>query len=144
MGLIYADIEIVNTEDLSLARRGYLDKDEIRRMHLNMLVDTGSYMLAINENIQSYFQLPIVDNRKATLANGQSIRCDVVGPIDLIFKNRRTTCRAIVLPGDSPPLLGAIPIEDLDVVILPLKQELAVNPESPDMAMTILKYHTLE
>jgi hypothetical protein len=46
---------------------------------------------------------------------------------------------ALVLPGDAEPLLGAIPMEDLDVCINPLRQELVVNPDSPDYATTILK-----
>lgn len=139
MGLIYADIEIINSNDLEFVRRGYMDIDEIRRMHVNILVDTGSFMLAINENIQEYLQLPVVDIKKARLTNEQSIECNVVAPVEIRFKNRKTTCQAIVLPGNSEPLLGAIPLEDLDVVINPLRQELTVNPESPDMATTKLK-----
>lgn len=139
MGLIYADIELTNSGDLELARRNYIDIDEVKRIHVNMLVDTGSYMLAINENMQAYLQLPVVDKRKARLANEQSIECDVVGPVDIRFQNRSTTCRAMVLPGDAEPLLGSIPLEDLDVVINPLRQELTVNPDSPDMASTKLK-----
>ncbi|NCI45155.1 hypothetical protein [Sediminibacterium soli] len=45
----------------------------------------------------------------------------------------------MVLPGDAEPLLGAIPVEDLDVFINPLRQKLTVNPDSPDYATTILK-----
>jgi clan AA aspartic protease len=139
MGFIYADIEIINTLDLGMAQRGFIGNDEIKRMHISILVDTGSYMLAINERMQEYLRIPVVDKRKAKLANDESIFCDIVGPIDIRFKNRSTTCRAMVLPGNSEPLLGSIPLEDLDVVINPLKQELTVNPDSPDMATTILK-----
>ena len=64
---------------------------------------------------------------------------DLVGPVELRFENRATTCRALVLPGDSEVLLGAIPLEDLDVVIHPLRQELIVNPDSPDVAITKMK-----
>ncbi len=143
MGLIYADIEIINSYDLESVRRGHIDIDEVKRMHVNMLVDTGSYMLAINENMQEYLQIPVVDRKTGMLANGQPIRCDVVGPVEIRFKNRRTICQAMVLPGDSEPLLGAIPMEDMDVVINPLRQELTVNPESPDIAMTILKSYAI-
>ena len=71
--MIHADIEIINSEELGMARRGFIDIDEVKRMHINMLVDTGSYMLAINENIQEYLQLPFVTTGKARLANKQSI-----------------------------------------------------------------------
>ena len=139
MGLIYADIELINGDDLSDVRRHRLGPEDVKRMHVNMLVNTGSYMLAINENIQEQLQFPIMEKRKAQLANSQIVECDVVGSVELRFKNRATTCRAIVLPGDSEPLLGAIPLEDMDVLIHPLRQELIVNPDHPYFAVTKLK-----
>jgi clan AA aspartic protease len=139
MGLVYADIELINGGDLELARRGYIDKDEVKRMWVNALVDTGSYMLAINENIQEQLQLPVVEKRKAQLANGHIVEYDVVAPVEIRFKNRQTTCRAMVLPGDSEPLLGAIPLEDMDVLIHPQRQELIVNPDHPYFAQMKMK-----
>ena len=139
MGLIHADIELINVEDIILERKGLIDRDEIKRLHVNVLVDTCSYMLAINENIQQILQLPVNDKKKARLANEQSIWCDVVGPIEIRFQNRKCICSALVLPGDAEPLIGAIPMEDLDVQINPLRQELVVNPDSPDYALTSLK-----
>lgn len=52
MGLIYANIELINGEDLALARNHYLDANEIKRLQVTMLVDTGSVYLCINETIQ--------------------------------------------------------------------------------------------
>ncbi len=139
MGLIYAEIELINGEDLALVRRHVIGEDEIKRMTVNALVDTGSYMLAINENIQEQLQLPVVEKRKAQLANGHIVECDVVAPVEVRFKNRQTTCRAMILPGDSEPLLGAIPLEDMDVLIHPLRQELIVNPDHPYFAQMKMK-----
>lgn len=139
MGLVYAEVEIINGDDLALARKHFIGEDEIKRMTVNILVDTGSYMLAINENIQEQLQLPVVEKRKAQLANGHIVECDVVAPVELKFKNRRCTCSAMVLPGDSEPLLGAIPLEDMDVLIHPLRQELIVNPEHPYFAQMKMK-----
>ena len=136
---MYADIELINGEDLGDARKHRIGEDEIKRVSLRMLVDTGSYMLAINENIQEILQLPVVERRNAVLANGQRIECDVVAPVELRFKNRRTVCNAMVLPDDNEPLLGAIPMEDMDVLIHPLRQELIVNPEHPDFAVMSMK-----
>ncbi|HEU4556054.1 MAG TPA: aspartyl protease family protein [Chitinophaga sp.] len=124
---------------MELVRRGYMDQDEVKRMWVNALVDTGSYMLAINENIQEQLQLPVVEKGKAQLANGHIVECDVVAPVELRFKNRQTTCRAMVLPGNSEPLLGAIPLEDMDVLIHPLRQELIVNPDHPYFAQMKMK-----
>lgn len=139
MGLIYAEIELINGGDLELARRKFIGEEEIKRMTITALVDTGSYMLAINENIQAQLQLPVVEKRKAQMANGHVLDCDVVAPVEIRFKNRRSTCSAIVLPGDAEPLLGAIPLEDMDVLIHPLRQELIVNPEHPYFAQMKMK-----
>lgn len=131
MGRVYASIKLINGEDLILSKRGIIGEDEVKQMTVNMLVDSGAYMLAINETIQEQLQLPVIERRKAQMANGSVEEYDVVGPVEIRFMNRQCTCRAMVLPGDSEPLLGAIPMEDMDVLIHPLRQELIVNPEHP-------------
>ena len=139
MGLIYADIELINGDDLALERKSIIGKEEVKRINLNALVDTGSYMLCINESIQEQMQFPVVEKRKAETADGRIVECDVVSSVELRFKNRATTCRAMILPGNNEPLLGAIPLEDMDVLIHPLRQELIVNPDHPYFAQMKLK-----
>jgi len=139
MGLIYAEIELTNAEDIALARRSVIGQEEIKTMKVDMLVDSGAYNLCINESIQEQLQLPKVEKRKAQLANGHIEEYDVVGPINVRFKNRITVCNALVLSGDNEPLLGAIPLEDMDVLIHPQRQELIVNPEHPYFAQMKLK-----
>lgn len=139
MGLVYADIELINGDDLAMVRRGYMGDDEVKSMRVNALVDTGSYMLCINENIQEQLQLPVLETRKGQMANGSVDEYAVVGPIELKFRNRRTLCNAMVLPGDNEVLLGAIPLEDMDVLIHPQRQELIVNPDHPYFAQMKMK-----
>jgi clan AA aspartic protease len=139
MGAVYAEIELINNDDLALVRRHMMDKDEVRRIFVNIRVDTGADMLCINEGIQEQLQFPIVEKRKAQLADGRIVECEVVTSVELHFKNRQTTCRAMVLPGDAEPLLGCIPLEDMDVLIHPLRQELIVNPDHPYFAQMKIK-----
>lgn len=139
MGMIYAEIELINGGDLEMARRNLMDPDEVKRMKVNALVDTGAYMLCINEVIQEQLQFPIVEKRKAETADGSILEFDVADNVQVRFKNRATTCRAMVLPADSEPLLGAIPMEDMDVLIHPQRQELIVNPDHPYFAQMKLK-----
>jgi clan AA aspartic protease len=139
MGLIYADIELINGEDLVLARRNYIGDDEIKSMRVNMLVDMGSVYMCINESIQEQLLLPVLEKRKGQLANGHIVEYNVVGPLEVRFKNRRCSVNAMVLPGDNEPLLGAIPLEDMDVLVHPYRQELIVNPDHPYFAQMKLK-----
>lgn len=107
-----------------------------------MLVDSGAYMMAINESIQEQLDLPFIDTRKSITADGSILEHQVVGPIIVKFKNRTATCNALVLPGNTEPLLGAIPMEEMDVLIHPLRQEMIVNPAHPYYAELKLKGFT--
>jgi len=113
MGYVYADVELTNAEDIGLARRYIIGEEEIRRVHSNILVDTGAYNLCINESIQSQLQLPFIEKRTAQTADRRFVTYDVVGPVHLKFKKRNTICTAMVLSGDNEPLLGVIPLEEM-------------------------------
>jgi clan AA aspartic protease len=139
MGLIYADIELINAGDLEMSRRYVIGEEEIKRMWVRMLVDTGSVYMCINESVQEQLQLRTIETRKGQLADGRIVEYDVAGPIEVRFKNRRCVVDAMVLPGDNELLLGAIPMEDMDVVIMPQRQELDVHPDHPYFAQMKLK-----
>ncbi len=139
MGLVYADIEILSSEDLLAYRRGKLAKSDIKSVAVTALVDSGAYMLSINENIKAQLDLTVIEEQIAELADGSRIKLEVVGPVDVRFANRSTSARALVLPGDAEVLLGAIPMEDLDVIIDPKRQMLLVNPAHPNIAEKKLK-----
>ncbi len=139
MGLVHAQIELVNTKDVLLSEEGYIKSDEIRKMNLEVLVDTGAYMFCINETIKLQLGLKVIGHEIAELANGHKETYEIVGPVTINFANRQTICRAFVLPGDSVPLLGAIPMEDMDVLVHPRTQQLLVNPDHPNIPQKSLR-----
>jgi clan AA aspartic protease len=141
MGLVHAEIELINGGDLFLLSKKMIGEDEVKGMRVTALVDTGAIMLCINENIQEQLELPVVEKRNMQMANGSIVEYEVVAPVEIRFKNRRTLCQAIVLPGDSEPLLGAIPLEDMDVLIHPQRQELIVHPDHPYFAQMKITSH---
>ena len=139
MGMVYADITLINADDIALAKRHLIGEEEIKKMTVNMAVDSGAYMMAINETIQAQLGLSFIEKRKAIMADGSVNEYDVVGPIQVKFANRTATCSAVVLQGDNEPLLGAIPMEEMDVIIHPRRPELLVNPEHPNYAQLSMK-----
>lgn len=139
MGLVYAEVELINATDLVNSKRNIIGEEEVKRMRLQMLVDRGAYMMAINETIQAQLDLPFVEKRKAQMASGDVVEYEVVGPLMVKFANRTAACNAFVLPGDGEPLLGAIPLEEMDVLIDPQRRELVVNPEHPNYAQLKMK-----
>jgi len=131
MGLVYADIELIRSDDMALLRAGFLSEDKVKRVKIKAMVDSGAYMLSLNESICSQLDLPLIRKSSPELADGSVINLDIVGPVEVRFENRSTTVEAMVLPGGAEALLGAIPMEGMDVLIDPLRQRLIVNPEHP-------------
>jgi clan AA aspartic protease len=93
--------------------------------------------LCIPEHIRIQLELEEIDNKEVTLADGTRKLVPYVGPIELRFKNRIGFAGALVM-GDQV-LLGAIPMEDMDLLITPKTRSLDVNPNSPNIATSIAK-----
>jgi len=102
------------------------------------LVDSGATHLCIPEHVQLQLQLDEIDSKEVTLADGSKKLVPYVGPIELRFKNRVGFAGALVM-GDQV-LLGAIPMEDMDLVIIPRTRTLDINPNSPNFASSIAKF----
>jgi clan AA aspartic protease len=139
MGFVHADILLINGDDLTDLKRKRITEEEVKRLKVRVLVDSGAIMLAINEEICNQLDLTPLDKRPAQMADGSVVMLDVVGPIEIRFGNRRTNVDAIVLPGNAQPLLGVIPMEDMDVLIDPKANELIINPEHPYKPLVVLK-----
>lgn len=139
MGLVYAEIDLFNGGDVYLNRIKQLAEDKIRQIRVNSLVDSGSYVLVINENIKNQLGLPVIEKQIATLADESTVEAEIVGPVEVRFENRRTTVDAMVFPNNAEVLLGVIPMEDMDVLIDPKQQKLIVNPKHPYIATKYVK-----
>jgi clan AA aspartic protease len=131
MGFIYADIELISSDDLALHYRGFLPEDDIKRMKVTFLVDSGAYSLVINEHIRQQLDLRIIEETSVRLADDSEMKVKLAGPVELRFENRRATVDAFVFPGNTEPLLGVIPMESMDVLVDPKQQRLIVNPANP-------------
>jgi clan AA aspartic protease len=127
MGLINAKIILTNP------RKSELAPVEV----VNALVDSGAVHLCIPEHIKIQLELDEIDRKEVTLADGTQKLVAYVGPIEIRFKNRVGFAGALVL-GDQV-LLGAIPMEDMDLIITPKTRILDVNPNSPNIATSIAK-----
>lgn len=139
MGLVYAEIELLNEADIIRNLDGHLPENKIRRTVTKVLVDSGALDLVITEEVQARLALRVIGKRTANLADETELELDIVGPVEVRFQNRSTTVRALVLPGAEEVLLGAIPMEGLDVMVDPARERLVVNPKFPDQAMSKLK-----
>jgi len=110
---------------------------EKQPLEIEALADTGSVYLAIPEHVRLQLGLEAEDQKEVTLASGERRMVPYVGPIETRFKNRRAYVGAIVM-GDEV-LLGAIPMEDMDLVVVPHERRVDINPLNPNFAAASAK-----
>jgi len=124
MGIVREDIILTNAMDEALAERGQFDAEKVRSVTVNSVVDTGAITLVINEEVREKLGLRIIEQRYAKLADGNRTLCNLTEPIHIQWKNRNCRITAYVVPTANNVLLGAIPLEDMDLIVDPVKQQL--------------------
>ena len=124
MGTVYAEITLKKAADTAGVWDGRITEEEVHRVTVQALVDTGTGTLVMDEETSQKLGLRITGLRGATVANGTRAVCKVTEPVEIHWKDRMTTCHGLVLPGVDGVLLGAIPLEDMDLVVNPGKHEL--------------------
>jgi len=110
---------------------------DLKGIEVDTLVDSRAVHLCIPEHLRIQLKLEEIDKKEVTLADGSRKVVPYVGPIQIRFKKRIGFAGALVL-GDQV-LLGAIVMEDLDLVVLPKRKVLDVNPNSPNIGTSIVK-----
>ncbi len=110
---------------------------ELEPIEVNALADTGAMHLCVPEHVALQLELKEKEQREVTLADGSKRLFPYAGPVELRFGNRSCFVGAMVL-GDEV-LLGAIPMEDMDLIVRPLTREVLINPASPNIPSSLAK-----
>lgn len=126
MGLTNARIQLRNPR-----------RPELEAVETEALADTGAIHMYIPRHIQMQLRLDEADAKEMTLADGSRTLVPYVGPIELRYGNRIGFTGALVM-GETP-LLGSIPMEDMDLVVVPKKREVIVNPLNPEVGTSVAK-----
>ena len=124
MGTVHAEITLKNMKNVMNASEGLIGEKDIQSMTVMAIVDTGAASLVINEEQCQKLGLGIVLERTARVADGRRVFCKVTEPVEIHWKNRRTSCEAMVIPGAETVLLGAIALEGMDLMVNPVDLEL--------------------
>ena len=106
-------------------------RPELAPLQVPALADTGAAYLCLPQHVAGELGLAELERRDVTLADGSRRLVPYAGPVEVRFGNRRCFVGAMLM-GDEV-LLGAIPMEDLDLVVQPLTRTVTVNPASPEM-----------
>jgi clan AA aspartic protease len=123
MGLSYARLKLANSR-----------RPDLGAVEVDALAYTGALHLCIPEHVAFQLQLDELDKREVPIADGSRRLVPYMGPLTVSFANRRCSAGAVMLGTEA--LLGAIPMEDMDLVVLPGSRQVAVNPLNPNIAVS--------
>lgn len=126
MGLVRTRLTLTNPK-----------RADLQPVEVEALVDTGAVHLCLPSSVAAQLDLEELERRTVTLADGLTHRVPYAGPVKTAFGNRSCYTGAMVL-GDEV-LLGAIPMEDMDLVVRPFTREVIANPASPNIPASIAK-----
>ncbi|NJM10007.1 MAG: clan AA aspartic protease [Bdellovibrionaceae bacterium] len=129
MGHVFAEIELSNPRE-----------QDLLPVKAKALADTGALMLCIPEHVALQLKLETESMREVSVADGRKKNVPYVGPIRVSFGKRFCYVGALVL-GDEV-LLGAVPMEDMDLVISPSRREITPDPASPNIPHARVKLLT--
>jgi len=124
MGTFFEKITLENGRDRILAKCGGIPEDQIRAVEVEAMPDTGAWTLIINEETRQQLGLNKVGDVETSLADGTTVLNDLTEPVEIRWKNRRTSQEAVVIPDAKEILLGAIPLEGMDLCVDPVNKQL--------------------
>ncbi|QDT39842.1 aspartyl protease family protein [Stratiformator vulcanicus] len=137
MGRFSVEFEIVNDEDLILAKRGHLDPSQVRRKTISGCVDTGASRLVLPQSVVEELGLPSRGTMRVRYADERKAVLNVVDEARVFLFGRTGTFTAAVEPNREEALIGAIVLEDLDFLVDCPTQKLV--PRDPEMVFTELE-----
>jgi len=126
MGVVYADVRLGNDA-----------RPDLEEVNASALVDTGALHLCIPEHVALQLQLSQKQPREVQTADGKSHLVPYVSPVKISLLGRECVTGALVF--GNQVLLGAIPMEDMDLIIEPSRQKVSVNPMSPNIPLSLAK-----
>jgi clan AA aspartic protease len=126
MGLAYAQLTLSNPRE-----------PQLLAIEVRALADSGSTYVCLPEHVAIQLRLETLYQREVTIADGSRRVCPYVGPLQVRFDGRACFTGALVLGEEV--LLGAIAMEDMDLVISPSDRRVTVNPNSPNIPSGIVK-----
>jgi clan AA aspartic protease len=124
MGQVHTDITLRNVGDTIRVECGRIAESAIRETTVQAMADTGALTLTITESVRQALGLRIVQEGSVTYANNTKETCGITEPVEVQWKDRSTSCWAVVVPGEGEVLLGAIPLEGMDLMVDPISQQL--------------------
>ena len=129
MGRFKVDVELANNDDMAEASRGHLDPAKVRRVRMQGVVDSGAARLVLPAAVVRQLGLRATGQVKVRYADGRTAKRNQVEGVYLELLGRHSVFNATVETKRETALIGAIVLEDLDLLVDGTNQRLV--PRDP-------------
>ena len=137
MGRFSMKMQLANHVDVVMASKGVIPADQVRRVEIDGVVDSGATRLVLPTKVAEQLGLPFLKKTGVRYADGRRDTRDVVGEVDVTLFDRNGVFRAALEPGRDDALIGAVVMEDFDLLIDCVSGTL--RPRDPDMIISELE-----
>src|SRR5579859_7758638 len=134
MGRFSVEVDLANNEDLVLAKAGVIPQDRVRRARASGVVDSGAARLVIPGTVATQLGLETPTTAKVRCADGHTAQRAVAKSVHLAYGDRESVFNAVVEPDRDSALIGAIVLEDLDLLVDCVAQRLV--PRDPNQIVS--------
>ena len=117
MGRILVEVDLANNQDVQLHRAKAIPADEVRRLKLPAYIDTGANYLVLPTAAADFLGLLRVGDATVRYADRRTAQRQMVEQVEVELLGRRSTFRALLEPDRETALIGAIVLEDLDLIV---------------------------
>jgi clan AA aspartic protease len=124
MGTFTEEIALANARDIGNARDGIIPDAKVRRITVDAVVDTGAWTLVINEETRQKLGVAVIKMVKSSLADGSAAPYGLTEPVEICWKDRDISLQSVVIPDAKDILLGALPLDGMDLMVDPVSQRL--------------------
>jgi clan AA aspartic protease len=134
VGRVHVQVELASNYEVMMAELNMLPADKVHRVTVEALVDTGATRLILTPEIVEQLGLTSDRKQKVVYADRREAERDLVTNVWLRLQGRDGIFSAVVEPSRAEPLIGAIVMEDLDLLVDCSRQ--MVVPRDPNTIIT--------
>jgi predicted aspartyl protease len=132
VGRVSVEVDIANNDDLVRAKDGTLPEKKVRRLTIEGIVDSGAAKLVLPEAAVKRLGLTMGDKLTVRYADGRRAQRREAKGVHVSLLGRDDIFSAVVEPKRKTALIGAIVLEDLDLIVDCQRQRLVPrDPRGP-------------
>jgi predicted aspartyl protease len=132
VGRFSVEFDVANYGDILQSRNGTLPPDRVRRQTISGVVDPGAAKLVLPQAVVKQLGLPVGDKIKVRNADGRRAQRREAEGVYVELLGRHDAFSAIIEPKRTTALIGAIVLEDLDLLVDCRRQRLVPrDPSGP-------------